>query len=72
MLKAAEPGPLLWRQVPGVLEPDVPTVFHEFLVFLAFLADLITTDLVNRFHQVANNMKFIERGYPLDASGPHQ
>ena len=59
-LKAAEPGPLFWRQVPGVLEPDVPTVFHEVLMFFAFLTDLITTDLVNRFHQVANNMKFIE------------
>ena len=36
MLKAAEPGPLFWRQVPGVLEPDVPTVFHEVLMFFAF------------------------------------
>ena len=31
-LKAAEPGPLFWRQVPGVLEPDVPAAFHEILM----------------------------------------
>lgn len=60
LLKAAESGPLFWRQVPGVLEPDVSAVLHEVLMFLAFLTDLITTDLVNRFHQVANNMKFVE------------
>ena len=29
-------------------------------MFFAFLTDFITTDLVKRCHQVANNMKFIE------------
>ena len=29
-------------------------------MIFAFLTDLITANLVNRFHQVANNMKCIE------------
>ncbi len=34
--------------------------FISFLVFPAFLADLIPPDLADRFHQVANNMKCVE------------
>ena len=79
MLKAAEPDPLFWRQIPGVLEPDVAAVFHKFLMFFAFLTDLISPYLVNRLHQVANNMKFVEhksclrRAFPdhLDIGLPH-
>ena len=70
MLKAAESGPLFWRQVPGGLEPDVATVFHEVLMFFAFLTDLITTDLVKCCHQVANNMKFIENKACLRSAFP--
>jgi hypothetical protein len=36
LLKAAGSGPLFWRQVPGVLEPNAPTVFNEVLMFFAF------------------------------------
>ena len=60
MLKAAEPDPLFWRQIPGVLEPDVAAALHKFLMFFAFLTDLISPHLASRLHQVANNMKCIE------------
>ncbi len=59
-LKAAEPESLFRRQIPRILEPDVPAVLHEILVLLAFLVDLVSPDLVNRIHQVANDMKFVK------------
>ena len=39
-------------------------------MFFAFLTGLITTDLVNRCHQVANNMKFIENKACLRSAFP--
>jgi hypothetical protein len=48
-LKADAPSSLLRGQVPGILEPDVPAVFHAILARFAFFTDLIAPDLVGHW-----------------------
>jgi hypothetical protein len=47
LFKRAQPDRLVICQVPWILEPDVPGVLEQLLVLLAFLPNLVPTDLVD-------------------------
>ena len=51
---------LLVREIPGILQPEIAGLRHQFLMRLPLIADLVPADLVHRFGEVLNDMKLVE------------